>query len=643
MVPTEYFVSAMRKHWTKNLGNHSSSELEQVWTTMADTYGQVLSGKTDGRWQLVNPETGTGKTEGSCLYLGYLGWYALHKNKQGAAPGAIFVARTIEQCEEAVTKINGHAGEVVAITRHSKNDINLTECMFKPILVITHEAFVRSVEKVGDKIVGVWQTISHWAGGPRKLTLIDESLTNVVEHHIIKANDLHRLMGAIPHYIKNSYPKEDGILWDLANIIRESKKARLEGREVYLRWKAKEYPLPDNLNWDKLREDLIAVSKSRKGNKDLVTSQLKSNLDTLRSIEGITNSWCYMSLAGGEDSLTSSRFKIPDDVPGPVVLDATASQDVVSYLLGGSRVNLVTMPRSRSYRNVNLHVARTERGKPGVGKYDMKDNRSVRTSALMRTIYNKNKVGDKWLVVCHKDVQPIIEREVPKGIHISTEHWGNIDGKNNWNDHNHVVIFGLSYRDEVWSNNSILSLKKDVDEDTLKTALSSEHRHILHWRVLSADIIQAVNRIRCRKVIDVEGNCPPADVWIILPPDDRGDYILEALKGEMPDINVIEWSYNLDKGEVATGEIVIGPENFTNAFITYLVNASPAEYDVGTLVKRLNFDADTIEKLRKHLKDPKSALRTRLTSLGMSVLVKGKGRGARTSIFRPYELSRQAA
>ncbi len=77
-------------------------------------------------------------------------------------------------------------------------------------------------------------------------------------------------------------------------------------------------------------------------------------------------------------------------------------------------------------------------------------------------------------------------------------------------------------------------------------------------------------------------------------------------------------------------------------FLKLVIQLEPGEYSVSTLVSRLNFDETTAAKLKRHLKEPTTSLRTRLSALGMNVLVKGKGRGAQTFIFRPYELSRAA-
>jgi hypothetical protein len=47
-------------------------------------------------------------------------------------------------------------------------------------------------------------------------------------------------------------------------------------------------------------------------------------------------------------------------------------------------------------------------------------------------------------------------------------------------------------------------------------------------------IIQAINRLRCRKVIDAEGNCPDTDVYLMLPDDGITREILEGIRKEIP-------------------------------------------------------------------------------------------------------------
>src|SRR5262249_27105716 len=60
---------------------------------------------------------------------------------------------------------------------------------------------------------------------------------------------------------------------------------------------------------------------------------------------------------------------------------------------------------------------------------------------------------------------------------------------------------------------------------------------------LVVEIVQAINRIRSRKVVDGDGNCDPVDVFIMLPNDETGRSIVEGIKTEMPGINVMDWDY----------------------------------------------------------------------------------------------------
>ena len=54
-------------------------------------------------------------------------------------------------------------------------------------------------------------------------------------------------------------------------------------------------------------------------------------------------------------------------------------------------------------------------------------------------------------------------------------------------------------------------------------------------------VVQAMNRIQCRKVIDELGNCAPTDFFIRLPADSTGEEVLNGIKRSMPGIKVVAW------------------------------------------------------------------------------------------------------
>jgi hypothetical protein len=56
--------------------------------------------------------------------------------------------------------------------------------------------------------------------------------------------------------------------------------------------------------------------------------------------------------------------------------------------------------------------------------------------------------------------------------------------------------------------------------------------------------LQAINRICCRRVIDAEGSCPPADIYIMLPQDTLGDAIWHRIVA----ISFVEARIEYDKG-----------------------------------------------------------------------------------------------
>ncbi len=66
--------------------------------------------------------------------------------------------------------------------------------------------------------------------------------------------------------------------------------------------------------------------------------------------------------------------------------------------------------------------------------------------------------------------------------------------------------------------------------------------------VAVVSIHQAINRIRCRQVVDTEGRGPSADIFIVLPRVETGDAFLEDIKADIPVLNVVDWKFDLDDG-----------------------------------------------------------------------------------------------
>jgi hypothetical protein len=108
---------------------------------------------------------------------------------------------------------------------------------------------------------------------------------------------------------------------------------------------------------------------------------------------------------------------------------------------------------------------------------------------------------------------------------------------------------GLDYRDRTWVNGLFAAMEDhkgnspQIGEAIQQT---DETYREMDRRQLTVSIIQALNRVRCRHMVDVEGNGEPCEGFMFLPDNETGHAIRQAIKREMPGIVIKEWDYQLD-------------------------------------------------------------------------------------------------
>lgn len=89
----------------------------------------------------------------------------------------------------------------------------------------------------------------------------------------------------------------------------------------------------------------------------------------LGAAEALLDQYALMAVSGNQHSLNSAALAVPLELPGPVVLDATAGVDLMYQLMEDRADIIPTPPRVRDYSNVTLHVARTV----SIGKTKMEE------------------------------------------------------------------------------------------------------------------------------------------------------------------------------------------------------------------------------------------------------------------------------
>jgi hypothetical protein len=191
-----------------------------------------------------------------------------------------------------------------------------------------------------------------------------------------------------------------------------------------------------------------------------------------------------------------------------------------------------------------------------------------------------------------------------------------------------AVLFGLSYRQRIWANNLYQAIKGRQGTDWLQN--NNALRQEMEVKQLTAGIVQAMNRIRCRKTVDAQGNCQPAEVFLVLKEGNEGDAILEGIRKEMPGLVTQPWEFDLD-GPRAT----IRKGSSHDALVTFMDNAPEyGEWPLTWIERELSLSKKGAEKLRAVLADPSSNLSQRLAALGVKYETQGSTRSFRANLVK---------
>lgn len=655
-VPPNDFACAMRKHWTANLGNVVSPALLDLWRVMAATFNEAIdasAGSHERRalWRVLQPPTGSGKTQGTRVYCAVTAMKNREREPRDKV-GSLIVSREIAEADKLAEEINlTTAGLLglppseaprVALARHSENakTVTVEEMRSADVLIITHAAYVRALDMLKHSDGERWETLSTWEHGPRRLTVVDETITNIVESYQLDLETLKKVVAMIPEDVRETFPQQmealDKML-EVLRMIRQRASAATSPSDAVLWNREQNFPgaAPEAVfsgcDMSSLRSALAGVDgqiEQRVAGAEGLTERrsIAPMIDhTLKSVEAAYSRFAWYARRGADDTLNASRLLLPADFPAPVVLDATASQDVLWSLLGDRVTRPIIPPRVRNYGNVTLHVARVS---GGIGKTAMAANGRERIARVVAH-FNERFIGQrrKVLMVLHKAVEHLaVGHEITFGD-LRVAHWGAIDGKNEWGDCDTAVIVGLSYRERIWANNLLMALKGVQTTEWLRT--NGELRQDMERRQLTVSLVQAINRIHCRRVTDERGNCPPSEVFACLPSGVEGDVLLKGIVGEMPGIQVREWDFNLDGPAV---KVRRGSSH--EALIRLMTGLPPGEVTLKRIASEFNLTQNGAKTLAATLRDAASPLSKRLAEIGVSWVSTGVGRGARSFLLK---------
>jgi hypothetical protein len=135
----------------------------------------------------------------------------------------------------------------------------------------------------------------------------------------------------------------------------------------------------------------------------------------------------------------------------------------------------------------------------------MEELAGPRFAALQADLSQRLPAECKVLFCVHKNVEHLVPTRATWGFaEAEAVHWGAVDGSNAFKDFDTAVVFGLPYRDHVWGTGVFLRpagcFQCDDWHDSPTWKQHENVRELLQRRHLAASIIQAVGRVRLRKV-----------------------------------------------------------------------------------------------------------------------------------------------
>lgn len=572
IVKPDTFARRMSEHWeAPPLSNVTSDRLEAAWADMANTFNRHIAGKVKNRWSVLQLPTGTGKTQGLSLYCSML--------PKKDHPGVLIVTNLVDEAkiiEKDINDLSGTPGTALLCHAENKQEVVAT-IPFAPVLIVTHNAYKMSWEDDERD-----ELYTHWKGGKRKLTVIDEAL-GVVEHYQVRIDELRFLRGVIPQHIANNFPNEIAIIDEAIERIVNAMQKKDEGKLIRFEHSASGFR-------DLLKEirklPLSAYVPGKIGTAEagiLKAGMIEKCRDVLRNLKAVASDWSVYSPSGTYYVLGTARFILPTDIKHAVVLDATVSESPLAKMLG-KRFDIRPLPEGlKSYANARLHVSYEH----DVSKSYLEQQGPEHFQALLDSLTPKISPKGRAFICVHKGNRQHFEHLSEKKYGIA--HWYAINGSNGFKDCHAAIIYGLPYIGRNNATNALLSfllwLRSIEDEDhdenddlatAKKYATDYELRHII------VSIVQAVNRIRCRKISDDEGNCPEADIYLYLNKRARGKKIISAIKRLMPDINDKEWEAPRPEGDNEADTYTDNEQRL----IDFFKNAAPRRYEFNEVWKK---------------------------------------------------------
>jgi hypothetical protein len=662
MILPQWFEREMVRLWTTAPRNNVVNDsLISEWLSIAKTFTTAMNDKTQ-KIYTYNGQMGLGKSQAAqvaCAVLAAM-YFNFRFTTINRSWGAILVVELQTQADEAAKTINAVYQHLTgntdspAIAKHSNNGVSFAEINEYPILVICHQAYANSLQRLNDGQESTIRSFTRWRGGERRLVVVDESINPITEY-TLTAQDCQTVMGwlisaGIGHQLQLDYPLEWSVIQKVSALLHQlSSQAETDTLETSQLFNEILDAAPTvnlqglydtlmlNVEWDR------AINRSTNARDRRDKSSVVKQF--LRAIDRFLCEWSFYYRKGERGTVNSASWLIPDSVGSIVILDGTSDQDEIYELFGEWLVRHKSNQSLRNYSNVTLHIRHETAGlgKSALEKPGTSEQRAIDLYEWLKS----NLTPERKVLVCAHMALEADLADVAKAdayfaaFHVT--HWGRTTGLNDWRDCDVAVSASCNYRDPAWASSALMTsigvtkgleeLKKRQQRGLVQQLINSK---------VAVDCLQMLFRTRIRQVSDSSGGCLPTDLYILLPkdssknPDGRGADIRRRIIAELPGATIKEWSFDrfTKMGRRKSKDTILRE----TAVLRYLESLPPGRTPKQDLMDQCQITPDVWKKsLVNKLSDSRYDLCQRMSQLGIEMVTVGHGRASKVFFERSPE------
>jgi hypothetical protein len=149
-------------------------------------------------------------------------------------------------------------------------------------------------------------------------------------------------------------------------------------------------------------------------------------------------------------------------------------------------------------------------------------------------------------------------------------------------------------------------------------------------RGVSVSVLQAMGRIRLRKIINERGQCAPCDVYVVLPEGKNGDAIIDHIRKELPGIQVAAWPFDLDGPKVRLEHTATPHQRL----LDFMAARDPGSTSLTTISRTLGLRRDATKDLQKTLRNENHKTTLKLKAMGCTYVGGRPGPGGGSYILK---------